>query len=113
MKDEIKKLLLSLGIRSTYNGFQYLCYALELCLEREDYLLAVYSNLYVDVAENFHTSRNNIEHCIRTVVSYCWERGNRERLMQLAGYELKDKPTNGEFIDILYQHLVLLKKDTR
>ena len=107
MKKKITKLLLSLGIRSTYQGFQYLCYGLELCLESEDYLLSVYKNLYVDIGVKFHTNRNNIERCIRTVVSYCWERGNRELLMELAGYELKDKPTNGEFIDILYQYLVL------
>lgn len=106
MKNKTTQLLLSLGIRSTYNGFHYLCYALELCISDEDYLLTVYKNLYVDVALHFRTNRSNIEHCIRTVVSYCWERGNRPLLIELAGYPLKDKPTNSEFIDILYHSLI-------
>lgn len=110
MKNKITHLLLSLGIHSTYNGFHYLCYALELCAENEDYLLTVYKNLYADVAARFHTNRNNIERCLRTVITSCWERGNRQLLIELAGYPLTAKPTNSEFIDILYHALTTLEE---
>lgn len=75
MTDSITKLLLQLGIRSTYYGFRYLRYALELCLQDEHYLTSVYKTLYSEVAEKFGTSCYNVEHCIRTVISYCWDRG--------------------------------------
>lgn len=103
--DKINSLIFKLGIRSTYQGFYYLQYALYLCLLDEHYLLSVYKSLYVDVAKKYKTSRDNVEHCIRTVVSSCWYKGNRAFLIQIAGYSITHKPTNGEFIDILYHYL--------
>lgn len=106
MKSTISNLLLSLGIPSTRRGHRYLYRALELCLENEDYLLSVYKTLYVDVAEHFGESRANVEHCMRAAVSHCWNNGNRELLQQIAKYPLDSKPRTGEFLDILYHHLI-------
>ena len=108
MTKNITNLLLTLGIRSTYLGFRYLTYALVLCLDIEEYLTSVYKTLYVDVAEHFQTKPANVEHCVRTVISNCWHRGNREFLISIARYPLKEKPTNSEFIDILYHYLISL-----
>ncbi len=105
MINHVQHLLLSLGIQSTYLGYHYLCYALSLCMENEDYLISVYKTLYVDVAAHFKTTRYNVEHCIRTAVSRCWYNGNRDLLIQITKYPLNCKPTNSEFIDILYHHL--------
>lgn len=66
-----KQLLFNLGIRSTYNGFHYLCYALDLCLQNEDYLLRVQKLLYTEVANHFGVSRDSVEHCLKTVVNTC------------------------------------------
>ena len=41
MEKYIRKLLLNLGIRSTYQGFRYLQYALLLCLENDEYLIQI------------------------------------------------------------------------
>lgn len=100
-----KKTLFRLGIRSTLHGFRYLCYALELCKQNEDYLLAVYKRLYADVAEHFGVSRDSVEHCLRTIVDNCWNRGNRQLLIEMSGCDILSKPTAGEFIDILYHYL--------
>lgn len=104
--EKIKQLILSLGIRSTYQGFRYLCYALSLCIQDEDYLLSVYTRLYPDIAKHFDAKPDNVEHCLRTAISCCWNKGNRKLLIEMAGYELTDKPANGEFLDILYQYLI-------
>ncbi|MCI9390554.1 MAG: hypothetical protein HFH56_14210 [Lachnospiraceae bacterium] len=101
----ISKLIRSLGIRSTLKGYRYLKYGLELCMRDEDYLLAVYKELYPDIAEYFGTTQDGVEHCIRTAVCSCWYKGNRSLLYKIAGYELLQKPTNSEFIDILYHYL--------
>ncbi len=100
-----RALLLKLGIHSTLKGFHFLLYALQLCMSDTDYLLSIYKTLYIDIATHFSTSRDNVEHCIRTAISNCWYRGNRELLISITGYELKQKPANGEFIDILYNYL--------
>lgn len=106
----ITVLMSSLGIRSTLKGFHYVRYGLELCMENEDYLLFVYKNLYTEIAMRYHTTQNGVEACIRTVVNNCWHKGNRRLLCEIAGYELRQKPTNGEFIDILYRYLKLMKE---
>lgn len=103
-------LIVSLGIRSTLKGFRYVKYGLELCMEDEDYLLFVYKNLYTEIAVRFDTTQNGVEHCIRTVVHNCWYKGNRQLLCEIAGYELTQRPTNGEFIDILYRYLKSVKE---
>lgn len=100
-----RALLLRLGIRSTLKGFHFLLYALQLCLSNEEYLLSVYKTLYMDIAAHFGTSRDNVDHCIRTAIANCWYKGNRDLLISITGYELKQKPANGEFIDILYNYL--------
>ncbi len=105
MSDPITTLLLTLGIHSTYRGFYYLRHALKLCLQDEDYLLFVYKRLYVDIAKEFRVSRDSVEHCMRTTITYCWNNGNRDFLCGIAKYPLLSKPTNSEFIDILYHHL--------
>lgn len=106
MIKQIQNFLLSLGISSTYLGHKYLSYALYLCIQNEDYLTSIYKALYVDVASYYRTSRFNVEHCLRTAVAHCWDHGNRDLLIEIAKYPLTEKPTNSEFIDILYHHFV-------
>lgn len=105
MSRKIRALLLTLGIHSTHRGFHFLLYALLLCLQDEDYLLFIGKKLYPAVAEHFGTSRKNVERCIRTVINNCYYHGNPKFLFQIAGYELPTKPTNSEFLDILYHYL--------
>lgn len=83
--DKIKQLILRLGIRSTYKGFLYLA----------------------DVGKHYNVNKDNVEHCLRTVVSTCWDKGDRKFLIKISGYNMTQKPTNGEFIDILYHYLTL------
>lgn len=103
---DITIVLTSLGVSRTIKGFRYLEYGLELCLDNEDYLLYVFKDLYPAIANKFDTTRSCVEHCIRTAVESCWVRGNRKLLINMNGFELRQRPTNGEFIDIVYNYLV-------
>lgn len=85
---KIRILLLKLGVRSTLKVFHFLLYALQLFLSSEEYLLSVYKTLYVDIAEHSGTSRDNVEHCIRTAISNCRYKGNRELLRQASPHPL-------------------------
>lgn len=105
MPNKISNLLLALRIHSTLRGFHFLRHGLSLCLKNEDYLLAVYARLYRDIARDLDTTPANVERCIRTAVSNCYYRGGRDLLCEIAGYPILEKPTNGEFLDILYHYL--------
>lgn len=105
MEKKIVLLLHNLGIKATYRGYYYLLYALPVCIEDENYLLHRGKLLYPDVAKQFRTNKDNIEHCIRTVIDACWKKGNREFLKEMAGYPLKCSPSVGDFFDILIHYL--------
>ena len=101
----IECLIRSLGIGATYRGYRYLTYGIKLCACDEDYLLAISKLLYPEIAKQFRATSSSVERDIRTVVSICWERGNRSFLQEIALHPLQCKPTSGEFFDILVSHL--------
>lgn len=101
----IQYLVRSLGIGGNYQGYRYLIYAISLCLDDEDYLLGVSKLLYPEIAKHFQTTACSVERDLRTVVSVCWERGNRQLLEDISLYPLTGKPTTGEFLDIVTEHL--------
>ncbi|MCI5596213.1 MAG: sporulation initiation factor Spo0A C-terminal domain-containing protein [Lachnospiraceae bacterium] len=98
---EIYQLILVLGIKRTYMGYHHLATAIQLVLEDESRLLYIHKWLYTDVARIHQTTPACIERNIRTVNLYCWNKGNRQLLNQIAGCPLKERPSNAEFIDIL------------
>lgn len=98
---KVEKLVRSLGIGATYRGYHYLCYAVYLCLEDEEYLLSVSKLLYPKIAHTYHTTSCNVERNIRTVIKVCWDHGNTELLQEIAMHTLDSRPSAGQFIDIL------------
>ena len=102
---EIERLIRSLGIGATYRGYHYLCHAVWLCLQDENYLLSVSKLLYPQIAHNYDTTSCNVERNIRTVISVCWDRGGKIHLQSIAMHKLTTKPSTGEFIDILVGYL--------
>nr|WP_317450067.1 sporulation initiation factor Spo0A C-terminal domain-containing protein [uncultured Sellimonas sp.] len=99
--ENLSQLIHRLGINATYRGYHYLYRAVLLALSNEEYLLSITKKMYLDIASYYHTPVSNVERNLRTVITICWERGNRELLTQIASYPLVFKPSAGEFIDIL------------
>ena len=84
-----------------YRGYHYLYRAVLLALSDEDYLLSITKKMYLDIAAYYGIPVSNVERNLRTVITICWERGNREFLTEIASYPLTFRPSAGEFIDIL------------
>ena len=57
---KIESLIRSLGIGATYRGYQYLNYGVRLCMNNEDYLLAISKLLYPQIAKEFHLSLDEL-----------------------------------------------------
>ena len=96
-----ERLINELGINSTYYGYRFLHYAILLAVRDSSYLLSITTGLYPAIAEKYNTSVYSVERNIRTVVTACWEYGNRDLLKQISSYPLNLRPTTGEFIDII------------
>ena len=92
------------GVTRCYKGFEYVTYALDLVLENNSCLTAMTQDVYVPIAEHFGVNWMAAERNIRTITARAWQ-VNPELLQEMAGYPLKDTPTNSEFIEILTYHL--------
>lgn len=102
--DKISTTVHALGINATYLGFRYLVDAVRLVTEDEDLLLSICTKLYPAVAKLHHTTPDNVERNIRTVINTCWERGNCSLMEDIFPYPLAIKPSSGELIDALAEY---------
>ena len=101
---EIYRLIRQLGVTSKYNGYYFLAEAVKLSVEMQGRPIKITKDIYPTLARKFKSTPVNIEHNIRTVLNLCWSSG-KETLNAIAGYSLRYKPTNSEFIDILAYYL--------
>lgn len=104
--NEIYQLLRSLGLSSTYRGYDYLAYAIYLSLQDRNYLLAITKWLHPEIARHFNTNSKCVERNMRTLITAYWNTGRGRLLGRLAGYKLTRQPTTGEFIAILTDYLL-------
>lgn len=101
----MRKLLLSLGIHSTYKGYFYLLRALEMAYEDETNLVYISKFVYPEVGKAYNTSAGCVERNLRTVVNGCWNSPFFDKLQEISPQKLVRRPTVGQFVDILYQYL--------
>ena len=93
-----------LGVTSKYKGYYYLAEAVNMVMEQKDRHIRITKDIYPYLARKYITTPSNIERDIRTVINTCWET-NKDGLDKIAGYPLKFKPTNSEFIYMLAYYL--------
>ena len=95
--------ILQSTIGKNYKGHREIAYAVQLLLEDEDRLCAVVKEVYIPVAKHFNVEWNAVERNLRTAISRVW-RLRRQRLFEIAGYEMEEPPTGSEFLDILLSY---------
>lgn len=99
------QVLYKLGVRPNLGGYRYLTYGIQLVEEKPERLQYVTKELYPEIARQYNTNWMSVERAIRTAITSCWKRGNRELLDEMVGYRLEDKPTASEFIAIVAEYI--------
>lgn len=102
--ERINSILRELAIGKNHKGHREIAYAIQLLLEDEDRLCAVVKEIYIPVAEYFHVEWNAVERNLRTAIFRVW-RMRRQRLFEIAGYEMTVPPIGSEFLDILLSYV--------
>ena len=102
-------LLRQLGIQATHKGYHYLLSSIELAIKDDKVLRFHTKSLYPTVARMYQTTPSSVERNIRTVITHCWNCTGREKLLEIAPYELKSQPTLGQFLDIVYWYLKFME----
>lgn len=93
-------LLYHLGLTANYSGFFHTARAVLLAAKEPQRLTGITKWLYPDVADHYHTTWHAVERNIRYSISILWE-AHPNRLSNLAGYLLPDRPTPAKFISLL------------
>lgn len=100
-REEIVRVVRRLGFVFSYQGTSSLVEAVMLCVQDPEALTAVTKRVYPAIAKKTGTKWRNVERNLRTTMDAFWERGNRELLNELAGYDLRVRPSVGEIINYI------------
>ena len=102
---EIETVLRALGGNGMKKGFAAVILGVSFALEDPTVLYRVTKVLYPAIAEAMGMNEQAVLRDMRSLVTLCWEQGDRDTLNEVAGRRLFDKPTVGEFIDMLTGYL--------
>ncbi|MDO5136715.1 MAG: sporulation initiation factor Spo0A C-terminal domain-containing protein [Eubacteriales bacterium] len=97
-------LIRKMGATSKYKGYHFVAEAVKMTMNISEEPMKITKDIYPPLAKKFNSTPMNVEHNIRTVVNVCWL-NNKERMEEIAGCSLYDRPTNSEFVDMLAYYL--------
>ena len=70
----------------------------------------LWKKLYPNIATKYDTSASKVERAIRHAIEVAWNRGKIENINSLFGvtvYSSNEKPTNGEFIALVADKMLM------
>ena len=106
----LSNIFITVGIPAHIKGYQFLREAIKLAIEYPDMINSITKKLYPTIAEKFETSSSKVERAIRHAIEVAWNRGKIENINEIFGlkiYSSNDKPTNGEFIALVADKLII------
>lgn len=107
--------LRSLGLTGKYDGFIYICRAIEEILKEKE--PPHFQSIYYDIGKEFDVNRCSVERSIRYAIGYIRRNGNASKLSAIFGEAVVDEKnfSNSKFLTILaadvYEKLTTLEVD--
>ena len=110
IEERITNIFISVGIPAHIKGYQFLREAIKMAIERPDIVNSITKRLYPTIAERYSTTSSKVERAIRHAIEVAWNKGKIESINNLFGikvYSPGDKPTNGEFIALVADKMLI------
>lgn len=110
MEEKITNIFITVGIPAHIKGYQFLREAIKMAIEQPEIINSITKKLYPCIASKFETSASKVERAIRHAIEVAWNRGKIENINALFGikvYSNNEKPTNGEFIALVADKMLL------
>jgi len=110
LEEKITNIFITVGIPAHIKGYQFLREAIKMAVDNPDVINSITKKLYPSIADRFSTSSSKVERAIRHAIEVAWNRGKIENINSLFGvkvYGSSDKPTNGEFIALVADKMLL------
>ena len=110
LDEKITAVFLSVGIPAHIKGYHYLREAIRLVFYKPELIGRITKELYPGIAKRFGTTPSKVERAIRHAIEVSWTRGKIENINKLFGFNVygkNEKPTNGEFIALVADKLII------
>lgn len=110
LDEKISKIFISVGIPPHIKGYQYLREGVKMAVKSPDIINNITKQLYPRIGEKYQTTASKVERAIRHAIEVAWNRGRIDTINTLFGiraYVGNDKPTNGEFIALIADKMLL------
>lgn len=110
LEEKITNIFITVGIPAHIKGYQFLREAIKLAVDNPEIINNITKKLYPSIADRYATSSSKVERAIRHAIEVAWNRGKIENINSLFGvkvYSNNDKPTNGEFIALVADKMLL------
>lgn len=108
--EKITNIFITVGIPAHIKGYYFLREAIKLAIDDPDIINSITKKLYPSIAGRFETSASKVERAIRHAIEVAWNRGKIENINSVFGlnvYSSNEKPTNGEFIALVADKMLL------
>lgn len=110
LDEKIANIFISVGIPAHIKGYQFLREAIKMAIKTPEIINCITKKLYPSIAVKFDTSASKVERAIRHAIEVAWNRGKIENINNIFGikiYSANEKPTNGEFIALVADKMLL------
>ena len=110
LDEKITAVFLSVGIPAHIKGYHYLREAIRMVFYKPELIGRITKELYPGIAKRFGTTPSKVERAIRHAIEVSWTRGKIENINKLFGFSVygkNEKPTNGEFIALVADKLII------
>ena len=110
VEEKITNIFITVGIPAHIKGYQFLREAIKLAIANPEIINSITKKLYPSIAEKYSTSASKVERAIRHAIEVAWNRGKIENINNVFGlkiYSSNEKPTNGEFIALVADKMLI------
>ena len=112
LEEKISKIFINVGIPPHIKGYSFLREGVVMAVENPSIINNITKQLYPMIGEKYETTPSKVERAIRHAIEVAWNRGRIENINNILGvraYVGADKPTNGEFIALVADKMLLEK----
>lgn len=112
LEEKITNIFLTVGIPAHIKGYQFLREAIKMAVRDPHIINSITKRLYPGIAEIYDTTASKVERAIRHAIEVAWNKGKIENINDVFGlrvYDTHEKPTNGEFIALVADKMLLEK----
>ena len=112
LEEKISKIFINVGIPPHIKGYAFLREGVKMAVENPEIINNITKKLYPMIGVKYSTSASKVERAIRHAIEVAWNRGRIENINNILGvraYIGAEKPTNGEFIALVADKMLLEK----